>query len=366
MSTFRVYRQLLAHKSIGPVITELVRFIDEEVYPPGFKFKLLTPTDKPIQRIKQEEENVRSIQSPPLPSLAVTPVIEGLTEQWQKPWNSSMLAPRLGSSMSYPIFRTEDYVVRYVTRRVTGRMDFNIVTSSYMEANDIMMAFYDRMYGLNKWLYVKEVNLFFIIPEEVVFYTEDGGRIVVDWSDTRLSRQFIRSINTNKYLYTLKHHPSIRLTSIADASNFYGGADTLPTYGLSGSIEFEIEIPVYITLETDYLVKEIKLQLGLGTLYFPESVYNYLHYREFVRENKIFYPRFRFSYEFLQDELSGFTLTLPYDYVPDEQLYIFFTTRGELYEGHEFEYLNSNTVKFNVGFRAGEVLEYIYCDVHNI
>ena len=367
MPEFHVFRHFPVHLSIGPFITELARYIDEEVYPNRFKFKMIAPADKSIQRIEEEKSDIRELQKAPLPSLVLTPVIDEPVQQWYKLWNSRRMAPRLGSVMAKGILSTDDYFISYVTRRIAGHVDIAIVTKSYMEAHDIMMAFYDQLYNINSWVILPEINLYFVVPEELVFYTEDGGRIVVDWSNTKLSHELVKSINQKKYLFPLKHHPYIRLTSLSDASNLYGGTDSVPVYGLTGTIEYEMDMPAYLTIETDYLIKDVELTLEMGSYYFPNTVYEYLNSPAFIRGDYVYYPQNRYHLTFDSVTAPGYTIDLDYARVEHDTEYIFFTNKGELYEGVDYEFVNSGkTVVFKKFFDSGTVLEYVYCHVSHI
>ena len=54
---------------------------------------------------------------------------------------------------------------------------------------------------------------------------------------------------------------------MSDGSEKYGGTDKLANWRLVSNIEYEIEIPTYMMLESDYLAQNMKMNIKYGSAY---------------------------------------------------------------------------------------------------
>jgi len=111
------------------------------------------------------------------------------------------------------------------------------------------MAFLDAFRGYGKWIMLNHIKQFLVIEDNVRLFTDEGV-VFLDWSKTNLSNMLIRSINKNKYYLQIDTDVQIRLESLTDASEFYGGTG-LSDYALTGELTYEIELPALYNLYTD-------------------------------------------------------------------------------------------------------------------
>jgi len=65
--------------------------------------------------------------------------------------------------------------------------------------------------------------------------------------------------------------PILSLTNLGDSSERYGGSDRFAEWKLSATINYEIELPNFLVIESDYLVENINLEIRYGSAY---SFYN--------------------------------------------------------------------------------------------
>lgn len=64
------------------------------------------------------------------------------------------------------------------------------------------------------------------------------------------------------------------MTSLSDASTRFGGADKLPDWRMTFTIEYEVEIPSIIILESDYLLKYVDFNIKFESCYSANEDYN--------------------------------------------------------------------------------------------
>jgi len=128
-----------------------------------------------------------------------------------------------------------------------------------MEAHDIMMGFHDAFRGLNKWIPLTQFNQLLILNNDIRAMTEDG-ELVFKWEESTISHMLIPSIYSTEYCLYTPTSPAIMLESLTDASNFYGGT-SMPSYALTGSIRFELEVPSMYVVETHAPITDIDIQI---------------------------------------------------------------------------------------------------------
>jgi len=67
--------------------------------------------------------------------------------------------------------------------------------------------------------------------------------------------------------------PRYKLTSVSDSSTRLGGTDSLPDWKLGFTISYEIELPTFIVLETNYLAETLKINVKYGSCYTANKAY---------------------------------------------------------------------------------------------
>ena len=65
--------------------------------------------------------------------------------------------------------------------------------------------------------------------------------------------------------------PQIVLQGLSDASNRYGGTDNIAEWKLGATVNYEIEIPNYLVIESDYLAERMDFEVRYGSAF---SEYN--------------------------------------------------------------------------------------------
>ena len=109
-------------------------------------------------------------------------------------------------------------------------------------------------------------NSFIILPEELInyeYYNEVTGlRYNLDWSQCGAWNQLVETTARNEYVIPCKIKPRFRFTAMSDGSTRLGGTEKLPDWRLSFTVEYEVEVPSFIILESDYLAENISFNIS--------------------------------------------------------------------------------------------------------
>lgn len=270
MARYKVARRITyPHTAIGPFFTALKQYLNKEVY--NFQTNIIGTFDKAIQVIEQRR-NEQALD--PLnedaayaterymaeePILIITPTLKDPLPETDLPMKYLNWAPYQSVWFKTPILFPNSAMFNIVTRRIVGSCDIKVFSESTMEAHDIMMGFHDAFRGLNKWIPLTQFNQLLILNNNIRAMTEDG-ELVFNWEESTLSELLIPSINSTEYCLYTPTSPAVMLESITDASNFYGGT-TMPSYALTGSIKFELEVPSMYVVETHAPITSIDLEI---------------------------------------------------------------------------------------------------------
>jgi hypothetical protein len=108
-----------------------------------------------------------------------------------------------------------------------------------------------------------------IIPDEVI--TGSYGDAPYDWSHTGITKQFIKSMNGEYFLYPMTLGPQIWLTSATNGSTIYG-EDDLASYKLQLSIEYDVDLPTHIIVRSNDRIKDMNIRLSTSdVVYVPKT-----------------------------------------------------------------------------------------------
>jgi len=236
------------HTTFGPFINALRSFFNTNVY--KFNFTMVGTMDKAIQLIfqSQADPNV-TLQGPLMPMIVFTPNLVEQVKEVDFPFRYTTYHPFQSKWFQQPFIFQDGSALDIVTRRMTGSVDIRVFAHSLMEIHDIQMAFLDAFRGYGKWIMLNHIKQFLVIEDNVRLFTDEGVEFL-DWSKTNLSNMLIRSINKNKYYLQVDTDVQVRLESLTDASEFYGGTG-LSEYALTGELTYEIELPALYNLYTD-------------------------------------------------------------------------------------------------------------------
>jgi len=95
-------------------------------------------------------------------------------------------------------------------------------------------------------------------------------KINIEESSSRL----IETTNTNEVVFPCSILPRYKMTSVSDASTRLGGVENLPDWKLNFTLSYEVELPTFIVLETDYLVEKFTINMMYESCYTSNKVYD--------------------------------------------------------------------------------------------
>ena len=231
--------------------------------------------DKAVEYLNKQCEYGRETDQPILPALIVNPLGEftpadsnaGGRQYWRYP----NLNPTLIKRLFTPIYRDANVLVNAGFMRMKGEIELIMLLNSFYEYCDLRMLFFNMFGGLDRIIYPQFFTSFIILPDSFINfqYTNEytGLTYNIDWSGANASNQLVRSTARNELVLPLNVKPQISLTSISDASTRYGGTDKLADWRLGATISYEIEIPNYLIIESDYLAENINLEIRYGSAF---------------------------------------------------------------------------------------------------
>jgi hypothetical protein len=270
--------------------------------------------------------------------------------------------------MYEPIFHDDHVKIIPIFTRNKGTSETVLISHTSPENQDYhfkTMQWFDH----NVWYkFPTALDTRLLIPVEMVGYEYNaeytGCHYCIDWAGTELDQQLIRSMDQMHYIFPIKSQPMIRLASISDGTTFYGGTEE-PDYRLNMTFEWEIEIPGYIVLRTDYKIDDIKRYIIINGEYETDFVVNEQVLRigdSIIEDGKISYEHREHHDVIIPDDHSDgvpFDLALPTPIQPNDRIYIA-SYWGFLKESFQYDVKDQNTITLNVQFRKDDYITIFY------
>jgi hypothetical protein len=190
-------------------------------------------------------------------------------------WRFPNLAPGLALKLFNPIYQDANVEITPGFQRIKGEVELIMLVESFYEYCDLRMYFLNLFGGLERIIEPQFFTSFIVLPEELINYRYvneyTGKDYILDWEAAGAFQHLVRTTAKNELVVPINVKPQISLASIADASTRYGGSDRLPEWRLTATVNYEIELPVWLILKSDYLVEKMTFSLGYGSSY---SAYN--------------------------------------------------------------------------------------------
>jgi hypothetical protein len=258
---------------------------------PRFQSPIMGTYDKAVQYLLDSAKYGREQDKPNLPAIILNPsgdfnIADSNTSAKQL-YRFPHLAPGILSRLYDPIYQDENVLINVGFTRLKGEIECLVLLNSFYEYTDFRLLLIQQFGGMDRYIYPQWFNSFIILPSEVYFYeyTNDvtGVKYTLDWGSAPISNRLIKSTNTTEIAYACKVKPIYKLVSLSDNSVRYGGVDRLADWKLSFSLEYEIEIPSFIVLQTNYAARHITLNIGYESCFTEYSDFN----RDFVERDII-------------------------------------------------------------------------------
>ena len=205
-----------------------------------------------------------------------TPTLEEPVPQTDFLWNYPNTHPYMAHWNRPPIIFEDGTMLTMTTRRMQGNIDLRIFVDSQPEEHDIQMSFLNFFRGLNTVVPLNNITLEFCLSDKIKMLTDRNDEIVLNLLDSNISHKLVKATNQYEYMIPIGTTPLLRLASLTDASTFYGGTD-FAEFALSGSLQYELEIPSILTLQTELDIRHIEFNIrstvdtDTGTIVEPVS-----------------------------------------------------------------------------------------------
>jgi len=247
---------------------------------PRFEYKVVGTYDKAVEYLNKQCEANRETDKPNLPALILNPsgdfeLADGNAGGKQL-WRFPNLAPGMLKRIFEPVYQDENILIDVGFMRIQGEIELLMLLNSFYEYCDLKMLFLEIFGGYERWIYPQFFSTFIIIPEELKNYTYTNpythANYKIDWKSSGAYDKLVRTIAKDELVIPCNIKPIYKLTGVSDGSQRYGGADQLADWRLNATIRYEIELPSFLVLQTDYLVKDIDINIYAGSTY---SSYDY-------------------------------------------------------------------------------------------
>jgi len=249
---------------------------------PRFEHRVVGTYDKAVEYIQKVCQYDRETDRPQLPALILNPsgdfeladTIAGGHQLWRFP----NLAPGMIKRIFDPVYQDANTQVTVGFIRMQGDLELLMLLNSFYEYCDLKMLLIQIFGGYERWIYPQFFTTFIILPKELLDYEYSnpytGLSYKLDWRTAGAYDKLVKTIAKDELVIPCNIKPIYKLTGFSDASTRYGGADQLADWRLGATIRYEIEIPSYLVLQSDYLVEEIQISIQAGSTYSAYADYS--------------------------------------------------------------------------------------------
>jgi len=274
------YHYHYIHNVYGNFFADTLEYLTSYLHP-RFQYKVVGTYDKAVEFLSKKEQYNRETDKPMLPALVLNPTGEfGPAEAiagGKQLWRFPNLAPGFIKRLFEPIYQDQNVVVNVGFMRIKGEIELIMLLNSIYEYTDLRMYMFQVFGGTDRWIYPRWFTSFVILPEELINYRYRNEYSKVsyklNWGSAGATRRLVKSTNINELVVPCTIKPMYKLTSITDGSSKYGGTDKLADWRLTSTLEYEVELPSFLVLESDYLAVGFDLEIGYGSCYSQYSDY---------------------------------------------------------------------------------------------
>lgn len=190
-------------------------------------------------------------------------------------WRFPNLAFGLNSRLFDPVYQDDNVLVTPGFQRIKGEVECIMMVESFYEYCDLRMYLYSIFGGLERVIEPQYFTSFIVLGPEVLNFQYKneytGLKYKLDWESAGAYEYLVKTTNRNEMVIPVTIKPQLTMTGISDASERYGGTEKLPTWKLNATISYEVELPAFLYIKTDYLVENFNMEVGYGSAY---SAYN--------------------------------------------------------------------------------------------
>lgn len=281
------YQYFFVHNIMGDFFKATLDWIVTSIYP-RFDFKVIGTYDKAVEYLTKKDEYGRETDKPMLPAITLNPTGDFSIADGGSGGNMLWRFPKLFGNMATnifePIYRDRNITLHPGFIRLKGDIELIMLLNSIYEYTDLKLLFLSYFNGFNRWIEIERdtddsfFNSFIILPHDLVnlrYYNNvTGETYIVNWESADLEQILVKTTAQNEYVFPCKIKPQFKLIGLNDASSKYGGTVDVAEWKLLATIEYEIEVPWYLILQTDWLFEKIDTNINLGTTYSRFELFN--------------------------------------------------------------------------------------------
>jgi len=267
------YHYEFIHNVFGHFFHDLLEYFSTYLYP-RFEWKVVGTYDKAVQWFYEQEQLGHAPDMPNRPALILNPSGEMYFDEAghsaMQLWRFPNLAPGFVTRLYDPIYQDENLIVTPGFSRFKGEVEFLALVPSFYEYVDLKVFLLLIFGGRDRYIYPRFFNSFIILPQELIDYEytrEDGSKYKIDWQSHGATESLIKTVDKTKLVYPCRIRPRLRLTGMTDASTRLGGLERLPDWRLAWTVEYEIEVPSFLILKSDYLLEDIHFEVRYSSCF---------------------------------------------------------------------------------------------------
>lgn len=273
------YIHFFVHNVYANFFKDSLDYFSKHIYP-RFEYTVVGTYTKAVEYLQKKCQYGRETDMPMKPALILNPTgdfeLADANAGGRQLWRFSNQLPGYVKYIFDPIYRDANVQMHAGFTRMQGDIELLMLLGSFYEYCDVKMMLLQIFGGMDKWIYPQFFQSFIVLPEEVVNfrYTNPYTHLnyKIDWTSTDAYSKLVSTIGQTKLVYPCNIKPIYKLTNFGDASQRYGGTDQLPDWRLSATVHYEVEIPTYIVIQSDYLAETMNVNLNINVA--SESAYS--------------------------------------------------------------------------------------------
>jgi len=275
------YHYTFIHNVFGGFIEDTLSYFADYMYP-RTNYRVVGTYDKAVDYLKEQMNLGREMDMPNLTSMILNPSGDFNLDEANSGAKQLYRFPNLNSGfiqrLYEPIYKDANTQINVGFTRLRGEFELLILVNSFYEYFDVKLLMMQYFGGEGRIITPVYFNSFIIIPDELKNFRyendETGVSYGLDWDSAGAYDHLVRTTNRNELVIAGKIKPRYILRGISDASARHGGLDSLADWRLSLTIEYELEIPSFIIIDSDYIAEGIVTNFRYGHTYSEYPDYN--------------------------------------------------------------------------------------------
>lgn len=185
-------------------------------------------------------------------------------------------------NLTETLYKDDNIEITLIFNRITADINCSLFLGSLSKYLDYRMYLLQLFRGGNDRSFKPYTFINNMIFDdnfiEASYYNELTKKIeTLHWDDTTLmNRTLIKQLGKSKYVYPINSEPLIKMISLNDNSNNKNVGQDLDTYVLNWSINYELTIPSFMYVNTNYDIEEIHQTLIESKYSYVNEIKNYI------------------------------------------------------------------------------------------